>query len=279
MTAAGIIFAQARAAWSTSSSRCLNPSCFKRQPKRARSFAFNTEYLRHEQDLTGVTATLRDRLDGREYTLRARYMVGADGARSSVVEKSRLADRRANGARGYRLHDLQCRPFQIQQAPSQHPNRIVTPDASFGEIGLGLLRAVRPWTQWIAGWGFDINKGEPDLSEGPIREKIKVLIGDPLDRHRYRANLDLVRQSGLCDTVTPRYVFSAAAMQFTAILRRVASATTPACRTAITSVGNWRMRSRDGPGRNCWRAIRRSEPRSASRWCCGQTSPCSTTLP
>ena len=59
-------------------------------------------------------------------------------------------------------------------------NWIVTPDASFGEIGMGLLRAVRPWTQWIAGWGFDINKGDPDLLRRAIvREKIKVLIGDP----------------------------------------------------------------------------------------------------
>ena len=43
---------------------------------------------------------------------------------------------------------------------------------------MGLLRAIRPWTQWIAGWGFDINKGEPDLSEGNVREKIRILIGD-----------------------------------------------------------------------------------------------------
>ena len=44
---------------------------------------------------------------------------------------------------------------------------------------MGLLRAVRPWTQWIAGWGFDINKGDPDLSEKNVREKIRILIGDP----------------------------------------------------------------------------------------------------
>jgi 2,4-dichlorophenol 6-monooxygenase len=52
-----------------------------------------------------------------------------------------------------------------------------------------LLRAVKPWSQWIAGWGFDIGKGEPDLSEGPIREKIKILIGDPA------VDIDIVRTS------------------------------------------------------------------------------------
>ncbi|WP_311972557.1 FAD-dependent monooxygenase [Bradyrhizobium campsiandrae] len=68
-------------------------------------------------------------------------------------------------------------------------NWIVTPDASFGEIGMSLLRAVRPWTQWIAGRGFDIDKGEPDLSESDVREKIGILIGDPV------IGLDIVRTS------------------------------------------------------------------------------------
>ena len=31
---------------------------------------------------------------------------------------------------------------------------------------MGLLRAIRPWNEWIAGWGFDIKAGEPDLSAG-----------------------------------------------------------------------------------------------------------------
>ena len=28
--------------------------------------------------------------------------------------------------------------------------------AGFGEIGMGLLRAIQPWNEWIAGWGFDM---------------------------------------------------------------------------------------------------------------------------
>ena len=40
----------------------------------------------------------------------------------------------------------------------------MNPAADFGEIGMGLLRSVRPWDEWIAGWGFDKDAGEPDLS-------------------------------------------------------------------------------------------------------------------
>jgi putative polyketide hydroxylase len=45
----------------------------------------NTEQIRFEQDSNGVVAWLRER-DGREYTLRASYMVAADGHRSPIRE-------------------------------------------------------------------------------------------------------------------------------------------------------------------------------------------------
>ena len=45
---------------------------------------------------------------------------------------------------------------------------------------MGLLRAIRPWDEWIAGWGFDMANGEPDLSDdGRARPKIRTLVGDP----------------------------------------------------------------------------------------------------
>jgi hypothetical protein len=36
---------------------------------------------------------------------------------------------------------------------------------------MGLLRAVRPWDRWIAGWGFDISKGDPDLDPELLLER------------------------------------------------------------------------------------------------------------
>jgi 2,4-dichlorophenol 6-monooxygenase len=57
----------------------LEPVLLKNSAERGATFAFNTEYLHHDQDDTGVTTHLRDRLSGREYTIRARYLVGADG--------------------------------------------------------------------------------------------------------------------------------------------------------------------------------------------------------
>ncbi len=167
----------------------LEPILFRNATERGASFAFNTEYLRHEQDAGGVTVFLRERLTGREYTMRARYLVAADGARSAIVDELKLPveGQMARAGTVYTIFNADLTRYS-QHRPSIL-NWIVTPDASFGEIGMGLLRAVRPWTQWIAGWGFDINKGEPDLSEATVRHKIGVLIGDP------NVEIDVVKTS------------------------------------------------------------------------------------
>jgi putative polyketide hydroxylase len=47
---------------------------------------FSTELVSFEQDDAGVTAVVRDRVDGSERTIGAAYLVGADGHRSTVRE-------------------------------------------------------------------------------------------------------------------------------------------------------------------------------------------------
>ena len=68
----------------------MEPLLVKNAAERGTTLAFNTEYLGHEQDADGVTVSLKDRLSGREYTLRARYLVGADGARAKIAGESVL---------------------------------------------------------------------------------------------------------------------------------------------------------------------------------------------
>jgi 2,4-dichlorophenol 6-monooxygenase len=167
----------------------LEPILFSKAAERGTTFTFKTEYLRHVQDADGITATLRERSTGREYDVRARYMIGADGARSEIVSQLELPikGQMARAGTVYTVFNA-----DLSRYSSHRPsilNWIVTPHASFGEIGMGLLRAVRPWTQWIAGWGFDISKGEPNLSPEEIRGKIAVLIGDP------DVKIDIVRTS------------------------------------------------------------------------------------
>jgi len=156
----------------------IEPILIQAAARAGASFAFNTEYLSYVENDGHVVVQLRDLLSGRDQVVRAKYLVGADGARSKVVEDLGLIiqGQMARAGTVYTLFDADLGKFMAHR-PSIL-NWIITPHASFGEIGLGLLRAVRPWTQWIAGWGVDISGGEPDISESTVRERIYALIGD-----------------------------------------------------------------------------------------------------
>ena len=167
----------------------LEPILFNKAAERGATFAFNTEYVGHTQDADGVTVDLRELATGREFRIRAQFLVGADGAHSKVADHLQLPIEGHMARAGTVYTTFKA---DLSRYTSHRPSVlywIVTPHASFGEIGLGVLRAVRPWTHWIAGWGFDISKGEPDLDEAAIREKIGILIGDPA------MEIDIVRTS------------------------------------------------------------------------------------
>ncbi|MEO0946493.1 MAG: FAD-dependent monooxygenase, partial [Pseudomonadota bacterium] len=64
----------------------MEPILFSTACKRGTQARMSTEYLSHVQDADGVTTTLLDRLSGREFQVRSKYLVGADGGNSLVAE-------------------------------------------------------------------------------------------------------------------------------------------------------------------------------------------------
>ncbi len=156
----------------------MEPILVQHAAERGAQISFNTEYLSHVQDDEGVTVTLKDVLTGREYTVRASYLVGADGARSKVAQDIDLPieGEMSRAGTAYVIFNADLSRY-VEHRPSVL-QWIANPLAGFGEIGLGLLRAVRPWNQWIAGWGFDMSKGEPDFSREHVMQRIRALVGD-----------------------------------------------------------------------------------------------------
>src|SRR6266567_6947733 len=63
----------------------MEPILLGQAAARGSRVRFDTEYLSLEQDADGVTATVRDRIGGSTYQIRAKYLLGADGARSLVA--------------------------------------------------------------------------------------------------------------------------------------------------------------------------------------------------
>ncbi|MGC5614790.1 FAD-dependent monooxygenase [Georgenia sp. Z1491] len=147
--------------------------------ERGARVRFNTEYLGHTQHSGGVDVRVRETLSGTESVVRAKYLVGADGARSAVARDINL-EFEGDMGRGSTVyvrfeadltHLVAHRPSILYW--------IVSDGGAYGEIGLGLLRAVRQWGEWIAGWGFDPADGEADLSTETVTRRIREFIGDP----------------------------------------------------------------------------------------------------
>ena len=91
----------------------------------------------HEQDDDGVTVTLKDRASGRATTRRARYLVGADGARSQIAEEIglQIVGHSPGRAQIYARFNADLTRFAAHRPSSLYC--IVHPAAGFGEIGMG----------------------------------------------------------------------------------------------------------------------------------------------
>lgn len=157
----------------------MEPVMIKNAAERGAIISFHTEYLDHTQDEDGVTVRLRDVRSGHVFEQRARYLLGFDGARSKIAEQLALPfeGELARAGTAYILFNADLSKYVAHRPSILH--WIMNSKAGFGEIGMGLLRAIKPWNQWIAGWGFDIADGRPDVSDETVIEQIRTLVGDP----------------------------------------------------------------------------------------------------
>ncbi|MBS9376154.1 FAD-dependent monooxygenase [Rhodococcus sp. B50] len=167
----------------------MEPVLIKNAAERGAVISFNTEYLDHTQDENGVTVRFRDARSGVEFTQRARFLLGFDGARSKIAEQIGLPfeGELARAGTAYIRFNADLSKYVAHRPSILH--WIFNSKAGFGEIGMGLLRAIRPWDQWIAGWGFDMAQGEPDVSDDVVLEQIRTLVGDP------QLNIEIVSRS------------------------------------------------------------------------------------
>jgi 2,4-dichlorophenol 6-monooxygenase len=145
---------------------------------RGTRLRFETEYLSHTQDADGVTATVRDRLRGDTYEIRAKYLIGADGGRSRVAEHAGLPMGGQMGVAGSINIVFEA---DLTRYTAHRPSTlywVLAPGATVGGIGAGLVRCVRPWTEWLIVWGYDVDAGAPDLTTEYAEEIVRRLVGD-----------------------------------------------------------------------------------------------------
>ncbi|GAA2321054.1 FAD-dependent oxidoreductase [Streptomyces violaceusniger] len=156
----------------------MEPVLVNAAVSRGTTLRFHTEYLSHEQSDDAVTALVEDRLRGDTYRVRARYLVGADGGRSRVVENAGLPTVGRMGVAGSLNIVFEA---DLAHLTAHRPSTlywVLAPGATVGGIGAGLVRCVRPWTEWMVVWGYDLDAGPPDLTEEFARSVVHRLLGD-----------------------------------------------------------------------------------------------------
>ena len=157
----------------------MEPILFKTACKRGTRARMSTEYKSHVQDADGVTTICLDRMTGQEISIRSKYLIGADGGNSLVAENENLPFEGKMGVGGsmniYFRADLSK---YVAHRPSVL-YWVMQPGANVGGIGMGLVRMIRPWNEWLIVWGYDINEPTPVVDEAMATDVARQLIGDP----------------------------------------------------------------------------------------------------
>lgn len=157
----------------------MEPILYKTACARGAQSRMSMEYISHVQDADGVTTTCRDRLTGRDVTVRSKYLVGADGGNSLVAEHAGLPFEGKMGVGGsmnilFRA-DLSA---YVAHRPSVL-YWVMQPGANVGGIGMGLVRMVRPWNEWLIVWGYDISQPAPVVDAAMATQVARQLVGVP----------------------------------------------------------------------------------------------------
>jgi 2,4-dichlorophenol 6-monooxygenase len=157
----------------------LEPILVKNAAARGTQARFSTEYLSLRQDDDGVDVRVRDRLTGAVYTIRAKYVIGADGARSKVAEDIGLPMEGQMDIAGSMniTFKADISPF-VKTRPSVL-YWVIQPGSNVGGIGAGLVRMVRPWHEWLIVWGYDISQSPPEVDADAATQIVRNLLGMP----------------------------------------------------------------------------------------------------
>ena len=156
----------------------LEPVLFGTAAKRGTKARLSTEYLSHVQDDTGVTVTVRDRIADETYQIRAKYLIGADGGRSQVAQDIGLPMVGKMGVGGSMNITFKA---DLSKYVAHRPSVlywVLQPGSDVGGIGMGLVRMVRPWNEWLIVWGYDIDEPPPEVTDEFARGVVHTLIGD-----------------------------------------------------------------------------------------------------
>ncbi|KAH8815291.1 FAD binding domain-containing protein [Xylogone sp. PMI_703] len=111
---------------------------------------WDTQFVSFEQDEKGVTTTLLDNLSQKSFQIRSKYLFGADGARSKIVQQAEIPLIRRPG-QGFAVNILmEADMSHLMDHRKGNLHWILQPNLETPEWGwIGCMRMVKPWYEWL----------------------------------------------------------------------------------------------------------------------------------
>lgn len=156
----------------------LEPILVNAAQMRGSEVRFNTELLTFAQDSDGVTAQVRDSVTDTIFAIRCKYMIAADGGKSTVVEQLGLPLLGEMGEGGSINVVFEADLTRFVEHRPGDMYWLIQAGRGHNGTGIGVLRMVRPWTRWVGVWGYDPSAGTPALTEEDGVRIAQKLIGD-----------------------------------------------------------------------------------------------------
>jgi len=156
----------------------LEPVLAEAANERNADLRFSTELVAITQDDERVHAVVRERTTGTEYGIDAKYVIGADGGRSTVAEQLGFP---FEGETGLGAAVNVWLEADLTAYTAHRPGTLYwmcRPGNDYW-VGSGTFICVRPWDEWVMLFMYDPAGGDPDLSEAAVTERAHTLIGDP----------------------------------------------------------------------------------------------------
>ena len=157
----------------------MEPLLFKTACRKGTQARMSTEYVGHVEDADAVTTTCFDRMTGKEVLIRSKYLIGADGGNSKVAGITGLP---FDGRMGVGGSINILFKADLSKYVAHRPSVlywVMQPGATVGGSGMGVVRMVRPWNEWLISWGYDISEPAPKVDAAIATQVARQLVGDP----------------------------------------------------------------------------------------------------
>ncbi|CAG9955822.1 unnamed protein product [Clonostachys rosea f. rosea IK726] len=143
---------------------------------------FDTSLVRfsENEETKIITATVKDNISGQEYQIRTKYLFGADGAQSRVMQQLDLPMERKPG-QGLAFNVLvKADLSHLVDSRRGNLHWIMQPDKEHPDFGwMGIIRMVKPWDEWMF---IMFPDRDADLNIQPTMEeygkRVRDFIGD-----------------------------------------------------------------------------------------------------